>query len=297
MMGNGWVLACCGAACDVLVQLAQVLHLLFVCCLQHTMMRFSRGRLEGRALEHGNVAWVRSRANATSINRARKIRMLTPSGRVELVEDGELLQRMQRIACTLLPTLHSDAGFKTTFADQTVRHTTRCGSGSTMNVDLRGKFRRREAWVEVKWTRGSLETALGKALSKVSDFEAIAAEHAAWAFDENLGGQRVTKPIFVGGLGVSPSGWLLQFGDEQWRGAFVDLCGFGPNPSVLVQSQADKYRRYNQSKAGKQRTRKYSQLPKRRQGRKAYCADYAKTAHGRELRAAARQRYRDKNMV
>ena len=30
MMGNGWVLACCGAACDVLVQLAQVLHLLCV---------------------------------------------------------------------------------------------------------------------------------------------------------------------------------------------------------------------------------------------------------------------------
>ena len=169
-------------------------------------MKCSKGRLERRALEHGIVAWVRSQANAASINQARKIRMLMPSGRVELVEDHEILQRMQRVACTLLPTLHSEARFKTTIADQTLKHITRRGRDSTTNVDLCGKLRRREVWVEVNWTRGFLEAAFQKALAKVPSLETIAAEHTSWIFDENLGGQRVTKPTSVGGLNVSPSG-------------------------------------------------------------------------------------------
>ena len=53
-------------------------------------MRFSRGRMEGRALEHGFVAWARSRDDATDVNRARKIRMLFQSDTVELVEDVEI---------------------------------------------------------------------------------------------------------------------------------------------------------------------------------------------------------------
>ena len=220
--------------------------------------------------------------------------MLMPSGRVELVEEGEILQRMQRVACTLLPTLQSEVGFNTIFADQTLRHTSRRGKDSTTNVDLRGKFRRCEAWVEMKWTRGSLEAALEKALAKVSSFEAIAAERTSWTFDEMLGGQRVTKPTYVGGLSVSPSGWVLQFGDERWEGKFLDLCGFFAEPHVLPRPQTDKYRRYNQSLAGKQRTQKYSQGPKRRQRKKAYQKNYAQTPRGRELRAAARQRYLDK---
>ena len=258
------------------------------------MMRFSRGRLEGRALEHGFVAWARSRDDATNVNRARKIRMLSQSGTVELVEDAEILRRMQRVACTLLPTLHSEDGFRTVFADQTLHHKTQRGRGSSTNVDLRGKFRRSEAWVEVKWTRGSLDAALEKALVKVSELEATAADYTNWTVDKKLGGQRITKPTYVGGLAVSPSGWLLQFGDEQWSGQFLDLCGFFQTLTVLASSKADKHRRYNQSLAGKQRTRNYSQEPKRRQVNKANQEEYAQTPRGKEFRAAARARYKDK---
>ena len=260
-------------------------------------MRFSRGRLEGRALEHGFVAWVRSRGNATDVRRAKKIRMLTPTGLVELVGDSAILKRMQRVACTLLPTLRSEVGFRTMFADQTLKHNTRRGRGNAINVDLRGKLRQRETWLEVKWTRGCLESALGKALAKASELETVAADLAEWALDGNLGGQRTTKPSYVGGLALSPSGWLLQVGDERWTGSFLDLCGFFQDSNVLASSTCNKYRRYNKSEAGKKRTRKYSQRPRRLQLKRTYQEEYARTARGRELRAAARQRYKDKHKV
>ena len=60
-------------------------------------------------------------------------------------------------------------------------------------------------------------------------------------------------------LSVSPSGWILQFGDERWQGTFLDLCGFFSKSHELARPQTDKYRRYNQSQAMKQRTRNYSQ--------------------------------------
>ena len=86
----------------------------------------------------------------------------------------------------------------------------------------------------------------------------------------------------------------LAVGGERWQGKFLDLCRFFSESHELARPQTDKYRRYNQSEAGKQRTRNYSQGPKRRQIKKAYQEDYAQTPRGRELRAAARQRYLDK---
>ena len=60
-----------------------------------------------------------------------------------------------------------------------------------------------------------MDAALEKALVKVSELEATAADYTTWTFDKKLDGQRITKPTYVGGLAVSPSGWLLQFGVEQ----------------------------------------------------------------------------------
>ena len=86
----------------------------------YRMPFWSKTRLEGRALEHGLVAWLRSQRQGTTICRPRAIRMLRLDDSVDLVNDPWILDTVKWHACKLVESLRKVADFTVFFAEQTV---------------------------------------------------------------------------------------------------------------------------------------------------------------------------------
>lgn len=273
------------------------------------MAPWSKNRLEGRALEHGLVAWVRSQLNGAAVCRARAIRMLNADGTVDKVHDPCTLAAMQWYASELGDGLNKVARLRACYAEQTIRK-----GQASISIDIRGLLQRREAWVEVKWTRGDLRGALAVAKGKVFEFQSIAKEHRQWFLDKRLGGKPLPPPCYIGGLAVSPDGWLLEVadlhgcGNERWTGSFVNspptpvpskaiaMSGavLESIPSVAKSNMhSQKHKIYNASVKGIARDKRRRDL-KHPQQRSAYLMAYAQTARGRDARAEARKRYKQK---
>ena len=275
--------------------------------LRISMVGWSQNRLEGRALEHGLVAVVRARLSGKPVCRPRIIRMLRANGTVDKIEDPGTLSKMQCYACRLDEGLAMSARFKVCFAEQTIHK-----DKISISIDLRGVHQRKESWVELKWTRGALKTALAAALEKALVLQGIGKEHDLWSLDKHLSKKKIPRPGFVGGLAVSPDGWMLLLVNST-TGERTECSGFfeadlpKPAPSkmplkltVAVRplrkrcNNVEKYKRYNKSDLGKARSKRYKQDPAHKLSDCAYQSEYAKSEKGRAARTAARQRYKQK---
>ena len=274
------------------------------------MAHWSKNRLEGRALEHGLVAWLRSKLSGAAVCRARVIRMLHRDGAVDKVDDPSTLAAMQWYASELAASIDKVARFKVRYAEQTIWK-----GKASRSIDIRGLKQRREAWVEVKWTRGDLRAALQMALQKLSEFQSIAEEHSRWGLDKRLGGVPLPQPCYIGGLAVSPDGWLLELceidgrGKERWAGFFENSPPTPVPSKALTRSGAvfksmssiakaskhlEKHKRYNASLKGKMRNKRQRDMKHRADYQTQYQTQYAQTEMGRDARARARQRYKEK---
>ena len=136
--------------------------------------------LEGRALEHGFVSWVRAHQNSAAVCRSRCIRMLRADRTVDKVVAPRILASMQWYACELARDLQKTASVHIQFAEQTVWK----AQDTSLSIDLRALQRRKEVWIEVKWTRDHLQTALASASEKVLEFQSIAEECHEWVLDK-----------------------------------------------------------------------------------------------------------------
>ena len=266
------------------------------------MVGWCQNRLEGRALEHGLVAVARGKLHRKHVFRARFIRMLHADGSVEKIDDPATLIKMQWYACRLAEGLGTLARFAVRYAEQTIRR-----GNQSISIDVRGIHLGKESWVELKWTRGALRVALASALQKSLVLQKIGKEFAEWKLDTHLGGHCIPQPGYVGGLAVSPDGWLLMLVDcmthkkQQWSGFFEG----GPAKTVPSKARVkpqpkprnifEKHKRYNTSAKGKARARRYKEDPEHKLSNRDYQAEYAKSNQDREIRAAARRRYRGKN--
>ena len=260
-------------------------------------------------MEQGLVAWVRSKRQGTTLCRPRAIRMLRADGSVDLVNDPWILANMTWYASELAGSLRKVAHFSVSFAEQTVYD-----GQNWMSLDIRGLVEKREAWLELKWTRGDLRSALALTKQRVADFRDIAMEDKTVFLDRHLGGRPLPQPHFIGGLAVSPDGWLLELVDlskcskERWTGFFESsppraapskpIVRHGPvgkrrTSEARSAAYLLKHGRYNRSVKGLARSRLRESKPVR----KTYQKQYAQTANGREARAQARKRYKAKQRL
>ena len=272
------------------------------------MIGWSKNRREGRALEHGLVAWARSKQCGKPVFRARLIRMLCADGSVDKIDDPSTLADMQWYASQLADGLSEVAQFEVCFAEQTIWK-----RRQSISIDVRGAFRRKESWIEVKWTRGGLQVALAAALQKCVVFRQVAKDDEKWHLDRHFCGSAVPQPAYIGGLAASPAGWQLCLVDENtgrkelWTGFFQ---GAPPTlvPSKVMTKMAvkakttkarrrslEKHKRYNKSVKGKARAKVYKNRQAHKNHNKQYQLEYANSTQGREARAAARRRYKEKN--
>ena len=123
------------------------------------LMTWAKHRLEGRALDHGFVSWVRAQQNSAAVCRSRCIQMLRADGTVDKVVAPHILASMQWCACELARDLQKTASVHIQFAEQTVGK----AQDDSLSIDLRALQRRKEVWIEVKWTRDHLHSALASA--------------------------------------------------------------------------------------------------------------------------------------
>ena len=272
------------------------------------MVGWSKNRREGRALEHGLVAWARSKQAGKPLFRARIIRMLHADGTVDKIADPSTLVDMQWYASQLADGLRESARFTVCYAEQTIWK-----GRQSISIDVRGAFQRKEAWVEVKWTRGDLQVALAAAMEKCVVLRQVAMDEKKWHLDRQLGGRDIPQPAYIGGLAASPDGWRLCLVDrttsrmERWVGFFQGLPPT-PVPSKAVLTTAatvktakmprknpEKHKRYNKSAKGKARAKRYKDQQDHKYHSEQYQLAYAKSSKGREARAAARRRYNEKN--
>lgn len=200
-----------------MAQVAFVLHLIQLCLNSGDMTVWSKPRLEGRALEHCLVAWLRSQRQGSAFCRPRVIRMLRADGSVDLVNDPLILNNLKYYASKFAEGLCKVARFSASFAEQTAYDGQHC-----ISLDIRGLFKKQEAWLEMKWTRGDLGSALALTKPRVTECHSIAVERKELVLHSCLGGKPLPQPYFIGGCAVSPDGWLLELMDvtsgtkERW---------------------------------------------------------------------------------
>ena len=269
------------------------------------MAAWSKPRLEGRALEHCLVAWLRSQRQGAAFCRPRVIRMLRADGSVDLVDDPLILNNMKYYASELVKGLCKVARFSSSFAEQTAYN-----GQHSISLDIRGLFEKQEAWLEMKWTRSDLRSALALTKPRVTEFHNIAVERKALVLHTCLGGKKLPQPHFIGGLAVNPDGWLLELLDltsgkkETWKGFFDSspahlapskaIAPRGPQvkrtitPAGARQAQLQKHKRYNESAKGLERSKRQGDNP----ARATYLREYGLTDHGRAKRAQARAAYK-----
>ena len=231
--------------------------------------------------------------------------MLRADGSVDLVNHPLILNNMKYYASDLAEGLCKVARFSASFAEQTAYDGQHC-----ISLDIRGLFKKQEAWLEMKWTRSDLRSALALTKPRVTEFHSIAVERKALVLHSCLGGKPLPQPHFIGGCAVSPDGWLLELMDltsgtkERWKGLFVSspphpapskaIARRGPyvkrttTPAQSRQACLQKYVRYNQSAKGQLR----SQRRGTKQARADYWREYALTDNGRAKRAQARAAYK-----
>ena len=231
--------------------------------------------------------------------------MLRADGSVDLVNDPLILNNMKYYASELVKALCKVARFSTSFAEQTAYNGQHC-----ISLDIRGLFEKQEAWLEMKWTRSDLRSALALTKPRVTEFHSIAVERKALVLHSCLGGKSLPQPHFIGGLAVNPDGWLLELLDltsgkkETWKGFFESspahpapskaIAPRGPHvkrtitPAGARQAQLQKYIRYNESAKGLERSKRRDSNP----ARATYLREYALTENGRAKRAQARAAYK-----
>ena len=236
--------------------------------------------------------------------------MLRADGSVDLVNDPLILNNMKYYASELVKGLCKVARFSTSFAEQTAYNGQHC-----ISLDIRGLFQKQEAWLEMKWTRSDLRSALALTKPRVTEFHSIAVERKALVLHSCLGGKNLPQPHFIGGLAVNPDGWLLEMLDltsgkkETWKGFFENSPPTPVPSKALTRSGAvlksmssaakaskhlDKYKRYNASLKGKVRNKRQRDMKHRADYQTQYQTQYAQTVKGRDARARARQRYKQK---
>ena len=278
---------------------------------------YSKPRLEGRALEHGLTSYCRAQRNGVSAKPAQYIRMIRKGGGIDLVRKPAILSEMLAVSSAVCESIQGEAPVVIRFAEQTARN----DSNQQVSIDIRASIRKKEAWLETKWSRKSLKVAHSNACAKADVFQALSS--TSLQLDANLGGGKVPRPHYIGALGVGPRRWRLSVTDragdngEEWSGGYVVPPQSAKRAVVATATKTigamkvmkavsamrkpakaavamNKYDRYGKTANGKARLQKYRSMKLVKKRSKGYQQAYAATAAGRAARAAARLRYNNK---
>jgi len=179
------------------------------------LCRWPRARLEGRGLEHGFVRVLVGK-------KPHRIRMLTDAGKVDLVDDAEILERMYLHAFALSVVLRT-VGLQLRWADQAIFK----GEDWT-NIDLRCDvdsgltFLSGEAWLEVKWTTNDLDAAMEEGVACVRKLFAVA-DTGGWRLAPQLSGRALPMPAAIGVLVAAARTWRLVLWRRGCEPAAIEL--------------------------------------------------------------------------
>ena len=180
------------------------------------MASFSRERLEGRALEHALAGDARQSVRMYDDRQDKWVAVSTDSAKAAL-------RLMRARVATLLPELRA-AGLSVLGADCPVTV-----DGTRHSVDLRVRVmdKRADCLMEVKWSRKSLDVALGDA-KKSWSWQRRACQGGRWLARGSLKPGKPIQAAAVGAVAVGPAAWKEPWGISAGTREQGECEGWGP---------------------------------------------------------------------